>query len=284
MKKHPVTNGDELSGILRYIIFNIKNRIVLEQTFDWIEGMKFYAKKGDAGIVGNIYYGLYEFVESIFLIHLLEKDDVFLDVGANVGHYSLLMSGIKKCRSIALEPVPKTFQQLVRQIELNKLSGKVYLINKGVSNKESELFFSTDRGTMDGVVNKEYKNAVRIPVSTIDNMLNASVPLAIKIDVEGYEKYALLGAQKTLENQNLKVIIVELNDSGRKYGVEDNEVYSELLKFGFKPFDYDFINRKLVSLNHYNKHKFNTIFVRDSNFVSARLVSSKKIKIRNKFF
>ena len=70
--------------------------------------LKFIARKGEAGIVGNIFYGIYEFEEFVFLIHLLNNNDCFLDVGANIGHYSLLMAGLKQTRLLAIEPVPQT--------------------------------------------------------------------------------------------------------------------------------------------------------------------------------
>src|SRR5690606_17472427 len=116
IQKHPITSRQPYSAMLRYLYFNIKSRVVKEQITKWLGGLKFYAQKGDAGLVGNIYYGLYEFEESLFLLHFMHKEDVFFDIGANLGHYSMLISGIKKCKTIAVEPVPATFNRLVRNI------------------------------------------------------------------------------------------------------------------------------------------------------------------------
>lgn len=281
---HPVTNNNEIKAIYRYVLFNLKNKIVKQITYNWIEGLKFIARKGDAGIVGNIYFGLYEFEESIFLLHLIENEDIFIDIGANVGHYSLLMSGVKKCKSIAVEPVPETFKQLVKHVKLNNLEKLISPLNIGVSDSDGALFFSIDKGTMNRIVNKDYANAVKVKVSTIDSLSENNIPIAIKIDVEGYEKYALTGAQKTLANPLLKVIVAELNESGAKHGIKDDEIYSEITKFGFKPFSYDAISRKLTPLDNFNKHKFNTLFIRDIEFVNERVNRSKKIKIKNKLF
>lgn len=281
---HPVTKGNEIKAIYRYVLFNVKNKIAGQIIYNWIEGLKFIVRKGDAGIVGNIYFGLYEFEESIFLLHLIEKEDVFIDIGANVGHYSLLMSGVKKCKSIAVEPVPQTFKQLVNQVELNNLSKLISTLNIGVSDSKGELFFSTDKGTMNRIVNENYRNLVKVKVSTIDALSENNIPIAIKIDVEGYEKYAFMGAQETLANPLLKVLIVELNESGAKHGIKDDEIYSEITKFGFKPFSYNAINRNLTPLDSYNKHKFNTLFIRDIEHVKERVSGSKKIKIKNKLF
>jgi FkbM family methyltransferase len=284
LKKHPVTSGNEILGLYHYISFNLRNRVSNEIVYNWIEGIKFIAQKGDAGIVANIYFGLYEFEESIFLLHFVEKEDVFLDVGANVGHYSLLMSGLKKCRSIAIEPVPKTYCKLKKQVDLNNLNALIEIKNIGVSNEVSELFFSTDKGTMDRIVDENYKNAVSVHVETIDSIVKNNIPIAIKIDVEGYEKYVLDGASETLRNEHLKIVILELNQSGKKYGFDDHEIYLKIKDFGFEPYLYDLENRKLIKQESYNKNQFNTIFVRDPDFVTSRLANSRKIKIRNKLF
>ena len=46
--------------------------------------------------------------------------------------------------------------------------------------------------------------------------MNEQCPSLIKIDVEGYENEVINGAEKTLENQSLKAIIIELNGSGSR--------------------------------------------------------------------
>ena len=123
--------------------------------------MKFYAQKGDAGIVSNIYHGLYEFEDSIFLLHYVTADDVFFDIGANLGHYSLIMSGSKKCTSYAFEPVPETYQQLEKQVKINHLENLISLHNLGFSDQIGTLHFSTNKGVMNRIVAKNEKNSVK---------------------------------------------------------------------------------------------------------------------------
>lgn len=279
---HPITKDNRIKAMLRYIVFNSVNRITSSIKYNWIEGLAFYASKGDSGIVANIYYGLYEFNESAFLLHYLSKDDVFLDIGANVGHYSLLASGVKKCNTIAIEPVPKTFAKLNEQIALNKLESKILALNIGVGNECAILNFSVDKNTMNRIVDAEYKNAVQIPVKTIDSICKEKNISLMKIDVEGYEKFVLEGSQTTLKNENLKAIIIEINFSNKFYGVENDEVAEILIKNHFKPFKYNPLNRQLTELKTYNQEQFNTIFIRDLEFVQNRIKESKKIRVWNK--
>ena len=280
LKLHPVTKGKEFFGLLNYILFHIKNSIIKEQVYNWIEGLKFYARKGDAGIVGNIYFGLFEFEESIFLLHFLNKEDVFLDIGANVGHYSLLMSGVKKIKSIAIEPVPKTYSQLLKNIKLNNLEQNITAINMGVSNNKGNLFFSTDKGTMDRIVTEKYPNSVKVNVDTIDSFIGDTMPIAAKIDVEGYEKFVLEGASTFFKKEEVKVLILELNNSGKAFGISDIDIYNLVLSFGYKPYKYDPKKRMIYELKAYNKHKFNTLFIKDYDFIIKRVKESRKIKIK----
>lgn len=281
-QKHPITKGNEFTALMRYVFFHFMILTRKKMIYSWIGDLKFIAKKGEAGIVGNIYYGLFEFEESIFLIHLLNNQDTFLDIGANVGHYSLLMSGLKQAKSIAIEPVPKTYSLLKQQIELNNLNHLIDAKNVGVSNANGELYFSTDRGTMDRIVNNSYSNSVVVKVQTIDSLVCNNIPLAIKMDVEGYEKYALQGANNVLNNKDLKVIVLELNNSGKRYNISDEEVYQIVYGYGFRPFIYNPKERTFNRLSTYNKDTFNTIFIRDLEFIKNRVKMSKKINIKNK--
>lgn len=282
-KKNPLTEKTYFFALARYLFFNTFYK-KKELKFNWIENLKLKIKKGDAGIVGNYYYGLYEFEESIFLLHFIEKDDYFLDIGANLGHFSLLLSGVKKCKSIAIEPLPDVYNNFVKLIKLNKLENLIEPLNIGLSNVESNLYFSTDKSTMNCIVDESYKNKLKIQVKTIDGIIKNEIPIAIKIDVEGYEKFVFDGAKKIMSNSNLKILIVELNNSGIKYGIDDDEIYKTISNYGFKPYSYNFKSKKLIELDGYNKHKFNTLFIRDISFVEKRLENELRIKILNKFY
>lgn len=284
MKKHPVTQGRELEGLLRYVTFHLCSSIVRELKYKWINNLKFYARKGDAGIVGNIYYGLYEFHESMLLLHLLRPTDVFLDIGANLGHYSILTSGICSNHSIAIEPVLSTFNQLSRQVELNNLENHITTKKVAIGDRVGELYITNYKGSMNRITRSDIPYSELVQVVPIDDLLMPEIPLVIKIDVEGYELNVLRGAMKTLSNPKLNVLIIELNNSSKHYNITDPEVYQFILKFGFKPYKYDSLKRKLIPLSDYDRDQFNTIFVRNEDYVNKRLKQGKKINIKGRIF
>ncbi len=266
IKKHPLTKASISLAMLRYIYFNISQSIYPKpRIFKWISGLKFYAQKGDAGIVGNIYYKLMDYPDSMFLIDKLSKNDLFVDVGANLGHFSLLAAGISKAKVIAIEPIEETNKKLTKNIELNNLSHKIEIIKYGVGDKNEVLHFTTNRNVMNRVSLNEDENTTKIEVKTLNEILRNVNPLFIKIDVEGYEYNALKGANEILKKTSLKYLMVEFNNSGEKYNLKDQDVFNLILKYNFVPIGYCPETKTVTPLKTYNKNKFNTLFVRKSN-------------------
>lgn len=281
-KKNPITVDNRLKAMSKYVYFHSITYFKKNVIHNGIGGIKFTIQKGDSGLVGNIYYGVYELNESMFTAHFLRENDYFLDIGANLGHYSLIASGLTKANAIAIEPIPSTFNKLLVQIKNNKLENKIETLNIGLSNVKSKLYFTSDNEDMNHIVDKNYPNAIEINVDSLDAItLNKSISL-LKIDVEGYEKFVFEGGSETLKNTSLKALIVELNNSGARYNVTDDELFEILLNYGFLPYQYQPLTREIIPLESYNKNQFNTIFIRDLEFVKKRILESKKYKIWNK--
>lgn len=108
----------------------------------FIEDSKLIVKNGMAGATGNLYAGLHDFEDMAFLLHLLRAEDLFGDIGANIGAYTILASGVVKAKSITVEPIPHTFNHLKHNIQINDLERLVTAYNKGVGALEGNLRFT----------------------------------------------------------------------------------------------------------------------------------------------
>lgn len=279
---HPLGKRHPFKSIFRFLLWQFQSNITPSKFIvkEYLEGVKFYARKGLTGITGNIYSGLHEFNDMAFLLHLLNKNDIFFDIGANAGSYTLLASGVCGAKSIAIEPIPSTFRVLKKNIELNALFNKVSLINSGAGSEEGMAVFSSDNDTTNHVIKGEINNAahsLKVPVIAIDSLLNKAMPILIKIDVEGYETEVLKGMEQTLLSPALKAIIIELNGSGERYGFDEQEIHKLLLENGFNLFSYDPFKRLLEVAEETSD--FNNIYCRDLEFINARIKNAAGVKI-----
>jgi FkbM family methyltransferase len=213
---HPLWRGRRALPFIRFaklqLIFALgEHRIYLE----WINKLMLPIEKGDTGLTGNYYLGLHEFEDMAFAIHLLRQDDTFIDVGSNLGSYSLIASGVAKANSFAFEPVPTTYARLVENSGINFLSSKINakclaLSTPSNSARGMKLRFSSDRGCMNSFVDDSYSGSTTsVNVSTLDKECENLAPVLIKIDVEGFEEDVLEGAPETLAKSSLLAVIIE---------------------------------------------------------------------------
>lgn len=149
----------------------------------------------------------------------VKQDEVFADVGANVGYYTLAVaSRNKKCQIVAIEAHPDTFDVLNKNIKCNNFRN-IQTVNKAVSNNTGKIriYEHTDTegnqktGMYDTSNRYNAKSFIEVKSDTLDNIfdsLGVTVDI-MKIDIEGAEIEALLGANKTLDK--LSKIIVEIH-------------------------------------------------------------------------
>lgn len=245
--------------------------------YPFTEHSKLLMWKGLTGATGNLYCGLMEYQDMSFLLHFLKDGDLFIDIGANVGVYTILASAEVKANTISIEPVPSTFNHLMDNIRINNIQDKVLAYNIGLGKEDSVIKFTRSLDTVNHVAIEGESDTIDVQVKALDNILSEVIPVLLKIDVEGFETAVLNGAEKLLQEDKLKAIIIELNGSGERYGYDENDIHQKLLALGFLPYDYNPFERRLTVLDNHGKH--NTIYVRDIEFVQARITTARKINV-----
>jgi len=218
---------------------------------------------------------LWDFPEMMFMLHFLRPSDVFADLGANVGGYTMLASRVAACQAIAFEPVPVTFAELQANIRLNDVTAKVDARCCGLGAEPGVLRMTAGLGGMNHVAPEQFGGrTVDVQVATLDEALDGRAVNLIKMDAEGFEYNILAGAQRTLADPTLSGIVVELNGSGLRYGFSDDDVHAEITRFGFIPHSYDARNRRLERKADYNRVDFNTLYLRPSALIAERIASA----------
>lgn len=277
---HPLNRRAKFPAMLRFVRWQIASRAAPGKiAVDWIRGTQFFASRGEAGVTGNIYSGLSDFEEMAFAIHFLRRDDVFVDIGANAGIYTILASGAVGARSISFEPAPATYGRLKANIALNNIGERVSAHNRALGASSGELLFSNSYDCMNRVVaDGNSCGAIKVAVSRMDDIVREPVTM-IKLDVEGFEKPVLDGASQTLSTPELQALIVELNGSGAVYGHTDDHVITQLGRHGFEPFTYLPYDRRLIPQTATASRPPNLIFVRDRASTESRLAASDPVTV-----
>lgn len=275
---HPLNSGRKGRALFRFFKWQIASRILRRPyVHPFTEHSRLLISRGMTGATGNLYCGLHDFEDMSFLIHFLRAGDLFVDVGANVGSYTVLASAEVGARTIAIEPIPSTFGGLAANVSLNDIGDLVETYNIGVGREPGRAGFTTSLDAANHVAAGDDSGVITVRLETLDGIVGGNAPRLMKLDVEGFETEVLKGAADTLANPSLKALIVELNGSGKRYGHDDEDVHRRLLADGFSPFRYVPFERRLVAVKSYGPK--NTIYARDLPFVSERLLTARKIKV-----
>lgn len=285
--QHPLNHADRRGSLLRYVKWQLGSRLVPGPVIvPFVNDTVFIASPGMTGVTQNIYTGLSDFFDGAFLLHLLRTEDLFVDVGANAGIYTVLAAGAIGSMVISVEPIPQTFEKLCANIRINSLSDKVVAHNIGLGSKESTLRFTSNRDTMNKVIDdpEDEGPSVSVPVFPLDIILQGKAPQLIKIDVEGWESEVIAGSSVSLRDPSLLGLIVEMN--GSEVGLNENEraVHECLSANGFNPCTYNPKTRSLTRIPSKNMGGNNTLYVRDLPRIDDRLKSAPRFRVGNKSF
>jgi len=189
-----------------------------------------------------IYFRAYEVLPAKLILGRLKPGDVFVDVGANIGFYSLRARRRvgPGGRVIAFEPNPVILRRLRRNLELNEANGRVEVFDValGDENGTATLYSSAQASHGESSLRDQGWHTVEtcsIDVRKLDE-LAAGANIAridfLKIDVEGAEKLVFVGAAETIR-KCVPSILLEVNSRAAA-------------RFGFEPLD---ATRFLLSLN-----------------------------------
>jgi len=279
--KHPLNKSNKVGALIGFTKWQIGSRLVPgEVIYQWVNNSRLVACTGETGITGNIYCGLHEFPDMAFLLHVLREEDLFVDIGANVGSYTVLACSAIGAKGYCIEPVPSTYSKLMTNIRLNDLEKRVISLNIALGNAKGEIYFSSDQNCINHVIadGEQTENKIVVNVSTLDEELKND-PFLIKIDVEGYETPVIEGAESTLKKEELCSVIMELNGSGNRYGYDESKILQMMFDYGFKPYSYKPFEREVVSLEGKNLSEGNTLFIRNKDRVLERIKKAPKVII-----
>jgi FkbM family methyltransferase len=179
-----------------------------------LNGMELWYRENDRVIGQRIALDKYEKYETAIMMSQIDKNNVVVDVGANIGYYTLLMAQRAK-KVYAVEPDREIFGILERNVGVNNLKN-VVLINCAAGAKNGKLkYYKNEENDGDGRVyrSKNGKFMGFISCLRLDDILaNEQYISSIKADVQGWEPAVIAGAKKIIE-KNSPTLFLEYSPS-----------------------------------------------------------------------
>ena len=170
---------------------------------------------------------------------------MLVDVGANVGMYTVWAAKTRGVRVFAFEPESQNFALLNRNIVLNDLGGRVSAYCLALSDAAglSELHLSEFKagGSCHSLGEKvDFKHEPRVPAysqgcvsACLDDLVACGAvpePDHIKIDVDGFEPKVIRGAKRIIEGGKLRSMLIEINQNL----ADHRQLVAELNALGFR--------------------------------------------------
>jgi FkbM family methyltransferase len=294
LRNHPVARRQPLHVLSRFATAELINTWLGYPFFASHDfGVDLIVEKGHHATRSHYFFGLQDFADELFVIHFLRNDELFIDIGANLGIFSIVVAAATGARVVAVEPSPSSSQIFKRHLALNALADRVSLVEACAGNVNDAAFI---RNTVDMdnfiVPGGEPVEAgmVKMPMIRIDDVVDGTIPCLMKMDVEGFEMQALKGATRLLNQENLQAITVEISNLSHRFGVSPEDTHQFVAGFGFRAATYDPLTRTLMPLSQQDRsrpttlYNYKTIYVRNVDEARKRLSAAPyrrlcKIKI-----
>jgi FkbM family methyltransferase len=190
-------------------------------------------------ISGNIAFnGFYELALSQRIVQLARSGTTFVDVGANMGYFSLLWAGVNpRGRVVAFEAAPRNVAILESNIARNHLADRITLVPKAAGDHSGTITFDAgpaDQTGWGGISSTVTSTTIDVPLVRLDQELSDSPIDVLKIDVEGADTWVLLGCEALLKAKQIGVLFFEQH-RGRmeKLGIAPGEAQTFLQDLGY---------------------------------------------------
>lgn len=185
----------------------------------------------------------YEKNETDMILRIVKDCETILDIGANIGWYSINISNMNnKANIFAFEPIPNTFNYLMKNINQNN-SSNIHAYNFGFSDVKKDLIFYYYK---EGPGNSSIRNLsgrndvkkILCKVEKMDDFVQEKDIIVdfIKCDVEGAELLVLKGGIETILRDKPIIFTELLRKWSRNFNYHPNEVIMLLKGIGYKCF------------------------------------------------
>ncbi len=262
---HDSSVGNRARALGRFTFRQLHKRIVRRPLLvDW-EGLRLEVPVDAKAAAAAYYLGRYESWELDFLERFLRPGDTALDVGANVGIYSMFIGKLVAPggRVFAFEPDPLNFARLEANLRRNRMDW-VRPRRAAVGPVDGTARFLDGRDCVGRL--SESDEGIEVPVVALDGL--ALRPLYAKVDVEGFEDGVLRGATRMMESGF--PLVWQLEMLAATAAGKQQSILETLAAYGYRPFAFSW-REGLVPVDPCARSSQNFLAIRDPGFVRERL-------------
>jgi FkbM family methyltransferase len=248
-----------------------------------VHGSKMYVDSRDTGVAPFLLeWGFYEKYETAIFESVVRKGMVVVDIGANIGYYTLLASHLvgEEGKVFAFEPDPSNYDLLLRNIEINNCTN-IIPVRKAISSKSGRMKLFLDKSNLGGhslqEANVESNEFVTVDIVRLDDFFrNMSYKIdVIKMDVQGSEMNVLEGMASIVNrNDNLKILTEFWPTGLQNAGSSPLGFLKKLVEYGFVPYR---IDQNITSIDICHLSSISHYGGAVSLFCEKRLHNAKKL-------
>jgi FkbM family methyltransferase len=221
---HPANERERARALFRAVSFQARARLQHRRTL---------ARLGDRSMVWVdlhrkaaskvVYANPPDHSEMLIWRQVLRQGDLFIDVGANIGAYTI-WAGELGAAVIALEPAEDTFGLLRENIALNGYP--VNAIQAAAGAVCGTVRFTSGQDTVNRM---DPEGVAETPMVTIDSVIEDRTVAGMKVDVEGFEIEVLRGCERALSERRIRLIQLEWNSTSEDALGTDRRPVADLL-------------------------------------------------------
>ncbi|WP_186435022.1 FkbM family methyltransferase [Gillisia sp. Hel_I_86] len=213
LRKHNLLRRSNLFGrLLRLPFLIIPKSMVIPILTGPLRGKKWIAGSHN----NSVWLGTYESNQSLKFVQKSKESQIFLDLGAHAGYYTLLYKSVNKAATVySFEPVETNYGFLQKHIKMNNLNN-IFHFKKAVADKEGVLRFARGNSVGGKLSLEGDMNVCAIKLSRFIKEKIIQFPDLIKMDIEGAEYQVLKDLEPFLKSQKPVIFLSTHGDDIRE--------------------------------------------------------------------